>query len=392
MTTTATPEKILDHFRQQRAAFVDYLQRMIRIESPSSEPRRVLHVLRLVDQSLTEVGYHTRLILPGQRSAGMLYAMPRRRVRGRPAQVMIGHCDTVWPTGTLKEMPVRVDNTRLRGPGVYDMKGGIAQMVFVLRALRDLELTPDVTPVVLITSDEETWSIESRKMIERLARHCERAYILEPALGLTGKIKTRRKGTGHFEITVRGRASHAGVSPEEGASAILELSHVIQRLFKLNDPERGTTVNVGTVAGGLQANVVAPECRAAVDVRVTSVDDGRRIEEAIYGLTPAIPGVAIDVSGCVDRAPLDATPRNRALWEMARSLAQQIGLELRQGTSGGASDGNFTSQLTATLDGMGPVGDGAHAHREYIKIDETIERCALLALMLLAPSVQDATR
>jgi glutamate carboxypeptidase len=372
MTSTVPPEQILDYFRQQRDAFVDYVKRMIRMESPSVVPRQVMHVLRMVEKSLFETGYG--------------------RARGRPAQVMIGHCDTVWPMGTIKEMPVRVDNTRLCGPGVYDMKGGIAQIVFVVRALRDFGVTPNLTPVGLITSDEETGSVESRKMIERIARRCERVYILEPALGLTGRLKTRRKGTGHFEITVRGRASHAGLAPEEGASAILELSHVIQRLFKLNDPERGTTVNVGTIAGGLRANVVAPESRATVDVRITSSEDAKRIEEAIYGLTPAIPGVAIDVEGCVDRSPLDATPRNRVLWELAKSLGQQIGLDLQEGMSGGASDGNFTSQFTATLDGLGPVGDGAHAQREYIKIDETLERCALLTLMLLAPSVREATR
>lgn len=388
MTTTAAAERVRDHFQQQREAYVDYVKRIVSIESPSSEPREVNRAMRVVERSLAEIGFTVRRIA-GRATAGTLVAVPADRVRGRAAQMIVGHCDTVWPLGTINEMPVHVDNKRLRGPGVFDMKGGIAQLVFALRAFRELGFEPEITPVVLITSDEEIGSIESRRITERYARHCERAYILEPALGLSGRLKTRRKGTGHFEIVVRGRASHAGAAPEEGVSAILELSHVIQRLFKLNDPERGTTVNVGTVSGGLRANVVAPEGRATVDVRITSQEDARRIEGMIYGLTPAIPGVSIEVSGNVDRAPMEATPRNVALWQLARSLGREIGLDLGEGMSGGASDGNFTSQFTATLDGLGPVGDGAHAQREYIDIDETLERCALLTLLLLAPSVKE---
>jgi len=356
MSTTVTPDRILDHVRGQRDEFVEFLQRIVRVESPTLVPLEVNHVMRILQRALIDAGCNARII-PGERTAGMLYALPRDRTRGRAAQAMIGHCDTVWPMGTIHEMPVRIEAKRLRGPGVYDMKGGIAQMIFALKAMRDLGLEPALTPAVLITSDEETGSVESRRTIERLARHCERVYVLEPALGLTGKIKTRRKGTGHFEVTV-------------------------------NDPERGLTVNVGTVAGGLRANVVAPESRAAVDVRITTRKDAARIEEAIYGLTPAIPGVTIEVTGYVDRAPMDATPRNHALWQLARLLGAEIGLELQEGMSGGASDGNFTSQFTATLDGLGPVGDGAHAQREYINIDETLERCALLTLLLLAPSVK----
>jgi len=386
MPTAANSEQLLDYVRQQRSAFVEYVKTIARIESPSHEPVQTGRVLRVLERSLTEAGYRV-LRSAGNRTGGLILAAPAKRTKGRAAQLVLGHCDTVWPRGTLQEMPVRVDNRRLRGPGVFDMKAGLAQIVFSLCAIHTLGLEPELTPVVLISTDEEIGSIESRPTIERLARRCERAFVLEPALGLRGRLKTRRKGTGHYEVRVKGKASHAGVAPEEGVSAILELSHVIQRLFNLNDPERGTTVNVGTVAGGLSANVVAPESCASVDVRVTTHDDAERIDEAIRGLIPAIPGVSLEVTGGIDRGPMEATPRNRALWKLARETGREIGLDLEEGMSGGASDGNFTSEFTATLDGLGAVGDGAHAQREYIDIDETIERCALLALLLLAPSV-----
>jgi glutamate carboxypeptidase len=387
MPAAVTPEQVLDHFRTRRDDFVEYTKRLVRAESPPSEPLLVRRAMRILERSLTEAGYRARVV-PGQDTGGVLLAVPSRRARGRPVQLLVGHCDTVWPQGTIEEMPVRVDNRRLRGPGVFDMKGGLAQMVFAVEATAALGLEPSLTPVVMITSDEEAGSIESRPIIERLARRCERAFVLEPALGLAGRLKTRRKGTGHFEVKVLGKASHAGVAPEEGASAILELSHVIQRLFKLNDPQRGITVNVGTVAGGVSANVVAPQSCASVDVRVTTAEDARRIEETIRSLKPAIPGVSLEITGEMDREPMEQTPRNRALWDLARSLGRDIGLDLEEGASGGASDGNFTSQHTATLDGLGAVGDGAHAQREYINIDETLERAALLTLLLLAPSVK----
>lgn len=387
MSAAITPEQVLDHFRARRQDFISYVERIVKLESPSLRPARTGRVLRLLERSLAGAGYVIHHVT-GTRSGGLIYAIPEKRERGRAAQLVVGHCDTVWPLGTIKTMPLRVDDRRIRGPGVFDMKGGLAQIVFSVCAIKELGLEPELTPVVLITSDEEVGSAESRKIIERFARRSQRAFVLEPALGLSGRLKTRRKGTGHFEVAVNGKASHAGVAPEEGASAILELSHVIQRLFKLNDPERGTTVNVGTVAGGVSANVIAAESRASVDVRIATHEDAARVEKAIRSLKPAVPGVTLEISGEIDRGPMESTPRNRALWELAHSLGSKLGLKLKQGTSGGASDGNFTSQFTATLDGLGPVGDGAHAQREYIDIDRTLERCALLTLLLLAPSVK----
>jgi glutamate carboxypeptidase len=265
------------------------------------------------------------------------------------------------------------------------MKGGLTCALFALRTLRDLGLEPEIAPVVFVNADEEVGSPDSTKHVRRLARVARRAFVLEPALGAEGLVKTARKGLGHVDITIEGRAAHAGLDPEAGASAIVELSHVIQELNALNDPENGTTVNVGRIDGGTRANVVAAEATAAVDIRVTTMERGREVERRIHAIRPIVPGVKIRVEGGVDIPPLERTPRNVALWETALQCGIELGLELDHGRAGGGSDGNRTSLFTATLDGLGCVGDGAHAVHEHIEIDRSLERCALLARLLMAP-------
>jgi glutamate carboxypeptidase len=369
-----------------RSDWLEFVTALVHSESPSHDPESQEPVMPILSDGLAAAGLVVRH-LPGQSSGGQLLAVPRDRDRGGPYQVLIGHCDTVWPIGTELEMPIVQSGNRLSGPGVFDMKAGLANMVFSLRALEELGLDPPVTPVVLVTSDEEVGSGDSRKIIERLARRADRAIVLEPALGITGMIKTARKGTGSFRIRVEGKAAHAGLAPEEGVSAILEMAHVIQELFALNDPARGITVNVGTVGGGLRPNVVAPDSHAEVDVRVPTWDDARRLGDSIGGMRPSTDGVKLSVTGGFDRPPMEKSPANQSLWELCRSLGAGIGMELEDGTAGGASDGNFTSQFCATLDGMGAVGHGAHAHHEHILIEETLRRCELLALLLLSPPV-----
>jgi glutamate carboxypeptidase len=303
--------------------------------------------------------------------------------------MLVGHCDTVWPVGTVRKLPVRVEGEAVLGPGVFDMKGGLVQMIFALRALQELGLQPAADCVVVVNSDEEIGSPDSAPLIRRLARRAARAFILEPAFGRAGKLKTARKASGGFEIVVTGRAAHAGINPEEGASAILEMSHQIQRLFALNDASRGITVNVGTIDGGLRPNVVAAEVRASVDVRVPTQADARAVESAIRALTPVNPQTAIRVEGGIDQSPMEPLPRNQALWRLARDLGKRLDIELDQAAVGGSSDGNTTSQYTATLDGLGAVGDGAHAPHEHTLIPEMLDRCALLVLLLTAP-VADA--
>jgi glutamate carboxypeptidase len=282
-------------------------------------------------------------------------------------------------------MPVQVVEDQVRGPGVFDMKGGLVQMIFALRALGHVHCDLPATPIVVVSSDEETGGTDSRRSMVRLARCAARAFVLEPAYGSSGKLKTSRKAVGEFEVVIRGRAAHAGLSPGEGTSAVLELSHQIQRLFAMNDPSRGISVNVGTIDGGVRPNVVAPEVRARVDVRVPTLADAGRLESAIRGLNPVDPGTSIRVSGGFGYPPLEPLPRNRALWNLAHSLGKKLGIDLEEAAVGGASDGNIISQYTATLDGLGAVGDGAHAAHEYVLASKLGERAALVALLLAAP-------
>lgn len=363
---------------------VDFLEELAYIESPSRDASSQSPAFGKFGDALAAEGFSVQRI-PGRTSGGMLYARPEPRPSGKPLQLLLGHIDTVWPVGTLKEMPIETKNGRIKGPGVYDMKGGLTQIVYALKTLRQLDLELEVTPLVLVNSDEEIGSQESTRQIRRLARLADRAFVLEPSLGLDGRIKTARKGIGRFTIKVTGKAAHAGLNPEAGASAILELSHQIQSLFALNDPAAGVTVNVGMVDGGLGANVVAPESSAVVDVRVPTHADAQRVEAQILGLTPATPGVEVSISGGFRRPPMERTESGKALWAVAHSLGRELGLDLEEGAAGGGSDGNTTSQFTATLDGLGPVGDGAHAHHEFLFVDSLIERTALLTMLVLAP-------
>ncbi len=287
-------------------------------------------------------------------------------------------------------MPFEVRGNLVNGPGVFDMKGGLVQLVFALRALKSLSLTGTVMPVIFLNSDEEIGSRESTRYISRLAQLANRVFVLEPSLGPAGAIKTARKGVGRYTVSVKGRAAHAGLDPEQGVSAILELSFVIQKLFALNDPENGVTVNVGTIDGGLRPNVIAPTSRAVIDVRVAAQADAERIDAAIRAIEPTNSEIALEIEGGIGRPALEPTPRNRALWRHAQTLGREIGLVLSEGRAGGGSDGNTTSLYTATLDGLGPVGDGAHAHHEHLDLNKTIERAALLALLLLSPPLEKA--
>jgi len=363
------------------------LKDLVMIESPSTEPDSQVAILERLQAEFEQVDYRvTRL--SARNCGGHLYATPAARPRRLPAQLMIGHCDTVWPLGTLQTMPLVSADGSLRGPGVYDMKAGLVQMIYALKSIHVLGLKTPVVPLCFINSDEEIGSRESTRYLRALAQHVERCLVLEPSLGRSGKIKTARKGVGRFTVTVQGKAAHAGLDPGAGASAILELSHVIQKLFQLNDPEHGTTVNVGVIDGGIRPNMVAPESRAVIDVRVLTVADATRIESAIHGLEAETPGVSLRIEGAIGRPPMEPTEANQRLWRIAQTLGNEIGLALEQGTAGGGSDGNTTSLYSATLDGLGAVGDGAHAQHEFIDTNSLGERCALLTLLLLSPSLK----
>jgi glutamate carboxypeptidase len=380
----ATAAAVVGWLRERQDEMVALLRQLALIETPSLCPETQAPAFDLLAAGLAGAGYRARR-RRGRHSGGQLYAAPVRRARGRRAQLLLGHVDTVWPLGTLERMPVTLEAGRLSGPGVFDMKAGLIQGIFALRALHELGLDPAVTPVVFVSSDEEVWSPDSLPTIVRLARRVARVFVLEPALGPDGQLKTRRKGFGHFKVTVHGKAAHSGLEPEKGASAILEMAHVIQYLHGLADPRRGVLINVGTLAGGERVNVIPSRATAEVGLRLLTLADRAELGARIAALTPVVPGTRIEITGQLDRPPLERTPRNQALFAAAARCATALGFELGEGTAGGGSDGNVTSLSTATLDGLGAVGDGAHAAHEHVVVDRLPERAALLALLLLQP-------
>ncbi len=385
--SATTASRILDYVKDQSSAFVSLTRSLVEAESPSARPESHDEVRRVLRLALAGVGYDSRESgVPNK--PRHVFAVPANRPKRSRSQLLLGHFDTVWPVGTLADRPFAVDGNVIHGPGTFDMKAGLAQIVVALGAVRDLDLTTPVVPIVFVNADEEIGSRTSTRYVRWLAEHADRTLVMEPALGQRGDIKTERKGIGRFTVTVYGKAAHAGLDPEAGASAILELSHIIQKLFELNDVERGITVNVGTVDGGIQPNVIAPHSKAVVDVRVPTVEAGAEIERIIHGIKPTTPNVRLHIEGRIGRPAMQSTPRNRQLWEVAKRAGDELGLELYETRAGGGSDGNTASQYTATLDGLGPVGDGAHAVHEHLLIDKTLERTALLTMMLTAPPIE----
>ncbi len=301
---------------------------------------------------------------------------------GRPV-LIVGHFDTVWPVGQLGRMPIRLSDGRLYGPGVLDMKAGLAVALTAMRVLDAVAPGSDRPPVTLLaTSDEEVGSTTSRALIEALARRSAAVLVLEPAIP-GGALKTARKGVGEFEIIAHGVAAHAGVDPGAGASAVHEIAHQIAAAAALADPATGLSVNVGVVEGGTRSNVVAELARAVADVRISRAADASRIEQAFAGLRPVTPGVRLEVRGGVNRPPMERTAGGARLFELARDVAGTWGEDLHEGATGGASDGNFTAAIgVPTLDGLGGVGDGPHALHEHIEVDFLPRRAALVAGLL----------
>lgn len=379
--------QLLDYLLSRRGDMQALLEILVHMETPSTVPESQGPMMHLLLQEFQQRDFRVRL-LPGRKSGGHLFAIPHSRRSHQPIQMMVGHCDTVWPLGTLTKMPLMVEQGKLYGPGSYDMKAGLVMILFAIETLSVLQGDVSIAPVVFINSDEEIGSRESTRYIRQVAQRCDRALIFEPSLGPRGHLKTARKGVGRFTITVHGQAAHAGLDPEKGASAILELSHVIQRLFALNDPDQGVTVNVGTIDGGIRANMVAPQSQAVVDVRVLHQADVSRIETAIHGLQPITPGTRLEITGGIGRPPLEPTLGNQALWQRAEVAADELGFSLNQATAGGGSDGNTTSLYTPTLDGLGAVGDNAHAPGEFVYLDSLIERTALAVKLLAVPAMK----
>ena len=375
-------EEVKKHLEKEAPAMKEFLKKLVYMESPSHNKAAIEIVMQFLQTEMEAMGY-VSFRYPGKETGGFLYARPIIRTKNQPLQLLLGHCDTVWALDSIEKMPVQEKNGKMTGPGIYDMKAGITQIIFALRSLKELLLPVSVTPVIFINADEEIGSKESTRAIARLAKISNRAFVLEPPLGLDGRIKTARKGVGRFTITVQGKAAHAGLDPDKGVNAILELSQQVQKLYAMNNPEKGITINVGSITGGTSPNVVAAESTAVVDVRIYNKEDAAFITEQIHALKPVHDDVKLVVTGGISRPPMEKNPRNQNLWQRAQAGGELLGIDLEEATAGGGSDGNTTSLYTATLDGLGTTGDGAHALHEFIFKEKLIERTALLVILLL---------
>lgn len=320
-----------------------------------------------------------RVSIHRQRSAGNHLQVDFSGDKGRKPVLLLGHFDTVYDVGTLRTMPWHEEHGRLYGPGVFDMKGGIAQMMFALWALREIRGGLPRPVTVLLVSDEEGGSVSSRALTEKLARQCAAVLVCEPS-GPGGALKTARKGVGSFVMKVTGQAAHSGLDFEKGQSAILELAHQIQAISRLTNLKRGITLNVGVVRGGTRTNVIPAEAEADLDLRVGKKADGAAMERKLRRLRPVNPKCRIEIEGGINRPPMERTKHVVALFELAREIAGELGFPLAEIAVGGGSDGNFTGAIgIPTLDGLGAVGEGAHATHESVVAADLPLRAALLA-------------
>jgi glutamate carboxypeptidase len=352
------------------------IEALVRLESPSTDKAAVDACGAELARRLTDCGAQVERLANAARGDHI-----RARFAGDGEQVtVLGHFDTVWPVGQLQRMPYHEADGRLYGPGVFDMKAGIAVAMLAARAVREQTSRPSI--VMLWTTDEEIGSGTSRQLVEEEARRSKAVLVLEPSLP-GGAVKTQRKGCGDFELIVEGRAAHAGLDPGKGANAIHELAHQIVSIQKLQNLERGVSVNVNIVEGGTRTNVIADRARAVIDVRVPSKDDASRIEIELSRLAPAVSGTKVRVDGGFGRPPLERTPQVAALYAIARRVSSELGQPLGEGGAGGGSDGNFTAALgVPTLDGLGPQGDGAHALHEHVLVRDLTWRAAFVAGLL----------
>lgn len=383
----ANPNPIMAAAHARLDQTVALLSRFACIESPTDDPVAVGLMQTALRAELFDRGFRVRMLAGHDGPAGPhLLAVPKGRVSGRPVQLVLGHADTVWPHGTLASMPVRIIDGRLHGPGTFDMKAGVTSFLIAMDIVRELGLELQATPVLFINADEEIGSPTSKQHVARLARCAARAWVLEPPYGPTGMIKTARKGMVKIHIVAHGRAAHAGLDPTAGASAIAEIARVVPLLHAMQDLDRGVSVNVGLISGGTRPNVVAARAELTADARVLAMSDADDLIGRVRALESQTDGVRLEIDARVAVPPFEATERNRRLWSMARDAAEGIGLEVQEVTVGGASDGNTASRYTATLDGLGFVGDGAHAEHEHVVVDRIAERVALLVALLTAGS------
>ena len=371
-------QRRLAYFSERRGQMVSTIRELVEIESPSDSKPAVDRLSAAVAQKFAALG-GTVKIHQAKDFGNHLQVDFAGRLKTKPV-LLLGHYDTVYPVGTLASMPCRVVDNKLTGPGVLDMKSGIALMLYVLMALKEWhgELPRPVT--VLLVSDEEVGSDSSRAITESLAKTAAAVLVLEPAYGLGGAVKTARKGVGGYQVKVTGKAAHAGLDFEKGVNAIVELARQIEKISRFTDLKKGITVSVGLVSGGTRVNVVPAEATATIDARIARMKDAAGIDRKMRALRPFNRKCKLEITGGINRPPMERTAGVAALYSKAVAIARDLGWKLGEAAVGGGSDGNFTAGLgIPTLDGLGGVGDGAHATHEHILISELPRRAALIA-------------
>jgi glutamate carboxypeptidase len=377
------PKEFLRRLKLRLPEMLATLQRLVLAESPSLEKAPADRCCNLLAAEWRKRGARVERIAQKRRGDHLSVTWWPQKSRAAGQFLVLGHYDTVYSSGTLSKMPFRVTGGKAYGPGVFDMKAGIVQALFALKILQETQAPLTRRLVFLWTSDEEIGSESSRRLIEAEARRSDAVFVLEPSLGPRGLIKTARKGVGEAELIVRGRASHAGLAPQEGINAIHELARQLARIQEWNDPRHGVTVNADLIEGGTRVNVIAERARAVLDLRALRIADMHRLERRLHALSPILPGARLEIRGGFNRAPLERK-FSAALFAKAKSLSAQMGLSLEECTAGGGSDGNLTAALgVATLDGLGAVGHGAHSAHEHILINTMPVRSALLAALLV---------
>lgn len=379
----ANPQQIHDYFNDRQAEMLDRVREYVLLETPTSDKARLDAFAQLLADRFRDLGVAVEIIPTEERGNHVRarFTASNAGADAKPALVLC-HFDTVWPVGSLETHPFRVEHGKAYGPGIFDMQTSLVLVEYALRAVQELQLSLPRPVTVLMTSDEEVGSQTSEALIEGEALQSAHVLVMEPPIP-GGLLKTTRKGVGRFSLQVTGRPAHSGAAPEQGVSAIEELARQILALHALNDYEAGTTVNVGIVSGGSAVNVVAAQAEAQIDTRAWSQEAADRLESAIFGLQPVNPETQLLVQGGWNRPPMERTATG-AIFERAREIGALLGMELQEGGTGGGSDGNFTAALgVPTLDGLGILGNGAHADHEHIVVDQIPVRAALLTALLL---------
>jgi glutamate carboxypeptidase len=371
---------LLTYCQSTKEEMLRCLKAAVEIESPTNSKARIDRLAESFAREFRRLNGKVRVL--GHPTAGSsVWAEFWGEKRGTKPLLLLGHLDTVWDVGTLKRMPFRLRRGRAYGPGIFDMKSGIVCGLWAVRALQACGIQPASAVHFFLNSDEEAASVAFRKQLEAAALEARAVLVLEPAAE-GGALKTSRKGVGEFRITVQGRAAHAGINPEAGVNAISELARQLLRIEKFSRPRQGITLTAGVVEGGTRPNVVPERASARIDVRISRLRDRELIERKLRGLNPVHPEARLSIEGGINRPPME---RRAAadLFRRAKELARQLGIDLQEASSGGGSDGNFTAALgVPTLDGLGGVGDGAHAAHEHVVIRELPRRAALLAALL----------